>query len=109
MMTALLVLLAVAVNAAIALVTARMVFARVRDRIIETADSGNFYMMSPEARIQGAGIILTITCLGGLWPLLLATALVMAKPPRTPAEMRARQRRDQQRIAELERELGMKP
>lgn len=46
---------------------------------------------------------------GLFWPLLLPLALVMWHPRKTPAELRERVQARDDRIAELERELGMRP
>ena len=106
-MTTLIIILAATAHVMLALAIARMTFSRVRARILKS--DGFYHEWSEGARIQGAGIILTVICLAGLWPLLLATALVMAAPPKTPDEIAAEMKRQAKRVAELERELGLKP
>jgi hypothetical protein len=105
-MTALIVMLACAAHLAAALVTARAAYGRFR--LWQAARPPDSYAIwTVDGRCLQAAIWLTVGCLAGLCPLVIAFAAVAAKPPQTPAELRAVIAARDKRVAELERELGI--
>ncbi len=64
--------------------------------------------MAPEEGFE-AVLLAALSMMTGLfWPLALPVALVMWHPRKTPAELREQIDARDQRIAELERELGIR-
>lgn len=80
------------------LVTARCVFYAMR------ADE-----YAPDDKMDAVLLGILSVFAGLLWPLALPVALVMWHPRKTPAELREQLEARDRRIAELEREAGIRP
>ncbi len=63
--------------------------------------------MTLDNRLEPVMIAVLGMLIGLFWPLALPTALIMWHPKKTPAELREQIDARDQRIAELERELGI--
>jgi hypothetical protein len=98
---------AVFAHVAVALMAARMAYGRARIWILTKREASYSFQWSNQAWCVIAGYSLTVGCLVGLWPLMLAAMFVMAKPPKTPAELQDQMKAQQRHIADLERELGI--
>jgi hypothetical protein len=106
-MTALIVTLACVIDVTAALATARAAYGRFR--LWQAARPPDHYAIwTVDGRCLLAAIWLTVGCLAGLWPLVLGFAAVAVKPPQTPAELRAVIAARDERVADLERELGIR-
>lgn len=106
-MTSLLIAASIVGYVVVALACARVGYGRARIWQLSRPRPSYAIRLSDGAACAWMGAGLTLACLTGLWPLLLAVLFVMAKPPKTPRELREQAEMQQRRIAELERELGV--
>lgn len=110
-MTTLIVLGSVFADVVASLLTARFWFHRLRVWRSLPYNQGAYgsygRTMSDPAWLAWMAIAVTALCVFGFWPLMLSVLLVMAKPPKTPAELASEAKAQKVRIAELERELGV--
>jgi hypothetical protein len=82
---------------------ARLLYGRWRVTGLHHWEIGGYYSDARDPEIAGRAMLAAL-----LWPTVILTALVRFRPPPTAAERAAHEKKLKARIAELEREAGIR-